>query len=170
MVKLVWLLSALLLTNVSVKPRFIDIEKELEQAPIVTEVVITAYTDSTVAYTPVAALFSPGTLRFKKSYPMPKEPNQLLTGCSPALGDTVLIVSDTTGRVSLFAEIIKDDYRFWSPYFTGSVAYFEYKAPFTHLEGRKEETHDDGSITGWDGCLLKRSLICKYATGVITNK
>jgi hypothetical protein len=170
MIKLVWLLSALLLTNVSVKPRFIDIEKELNKAPIVTEAVINSYTDTTVAYTPLTDNFSPGALKFKKSYPMPKEANQLLTGCSPAVGDTVLIVSDTTGRVSLFAEIIKDDYRFWSPYFTGSVAYFEYKAPFTHLEGRKEETHNNGSISGWDGCLLKRSLIGKYATGVGVNK
>lgn len=170
MIKLVWLLPALLLANVSVKPRFINIERELKQAPIVTEVIISSYTDTTIVYRPLTNNFSAGALRFKQSYPMPKQANQLLTGCSPAVGDTVLIVSDTTGRVSLFAEIIKDDYRFWSPYFTGSVAYFEYKAPFTRLEGRKEETHTDGSITGWDGCLLKRSLIGKYATGAVGSK
>lgn len=170
MIKLLWLLPALLLINRTVESRYVDIERELKRAPIVTEVVITSYTDSTVLYNPTATNFSPGTLKFQKLYPMPKVANQLLTGCSPTVGDTVLIVSDTTGSVTLFAEIIKDEYRFWSPYFTGSVAYFKYHAPFTHLEGRKEETHPDGSITGWDGCLLKRSLIGKYAMGAITNK
>ncbi|UPT67574.1 MAG: hypothetical protein M0D57_02555 [Sphingobacteriales bacterium JAD_PAG50586_3] len=147
MIKLVWLLPALLLANTSVKPRFIDIEKELNRAPIVAEVVIASYGDSTVNYTPLTDSFSPGALRMRKTFAMPKEANQLLTGCSPNVGDTVLIVSDTTGRVTLFAEIIKDEYRFWSPYFTGSVAFFEYKAPFTHLEGRKEETHPNGTIS-----------------------
>lgn len=170
MVKLIGLLAALFLTNHTFESRFIDIETELKRAPIVTEVVITAYTDSTVLYNPTTDKFSPGALKFQKSYPKAKGDNPLLTGSSPAIGDTVLIVSDATGSVSLFAEIIKDDYRFWSPYFTGSVAYFKYRPPFTHLEGRKEETHDDGSITGWDGCLLKRSLIGKYATGVVGNK
>lgn len=165
MIKLLWLLPALLFINRTVESRYVDIERELKRAPIVTEAVIASYGDSTVNYTPLTDSFSPGALRMRKTFAMPKEANQLLTGCSPEVGDTVLIVSDTTGRVSLFAEIIKDEYRFWSPYFTGSVAFFEYKAPFTHLEGRKEETHPDGSITGWDGCLLKRSLIGGYVKG-----
>ena len=162
MIKLLWLLPTLLLANVNLKSRFINIEEELRQAPIVTEAVIGSYTDSTVVYAPLTNKFPAGALKFRKSYPMPKEANQLLTGCSPAIGDTVLIVSDSTGSVSLFAEISKEDYRFWSPYFTGSVAYFEYKAPFTHLDGRKEETHINGFTSSWDGCMLKRSLLGVY--------
>ena len=82
MIKLLWLLPALFLINRTVESRYVDIERELKRAPIVTEAVIISYTDSTVLYNPTTANFSPGTLKFQKLYPMPKVANQLLTGCS----------------------------------------------------------------------------------------
>ena len=166
MINFITLLLALFTVSASPKPRFVDIAAELKRAPIVTEAIISSYTDSTVAYTPLTDNFSPGTLRFKRLYPMPTDANQLLTGCSPTVGDTLLIVADTTGRVSLFAEIGKTDYRFWSPYFTGSVAHFLYTAPFTNITGRKEELRPNGDKFCWDGCQLKKDLLGQYVKGV----
>ncbi|MFY7734357.1 MAG: hypothetical protein ACOVSR_12800 [Bacteroidia bacterium] len=42
-------------------------------------------------------------------------------GYWPAIGDTVLVVIDSTNRISIFAEITKQkEYKFWSPYHTTS--------------------------------------------------
>lgn len=42
-------------------------------------------------------------------------------GYWPAIGDTVLVVIDSTDRISIFAEITKQkEYKFWSPYHTTS--------------------------------------------------
>jgi hypothetical protein len=50
----------------------------------------------------------------------------------PAVGDTVLMIADSSGTISLFAEITnKNEYVFWSPYHTSSWnTIFLFNPPF----------------------------------------
>lgn len=142
-----------------VKPRFVDMEEELQNADFVGEVLVRSYGEKYMYYSRLA---TPTVIDSTVSNHVIAYANYTdgdLTNTWPNANDVVLMVASE--YVSLFAEVQKDDYRFWSPYFTGSVAMFSFKAPFRKLPTEDEDTWGDKKGC-WDGCLLKKEELVKW--------
>ena len=90
---------------------------------------------------------------------IPADQNSNLTGFWPAAGDTVLMVLDSSSRVSLFARSSGEYYRFWSPFMTMSTAIFQYKPPFLPLPNKTSRySSTTQSETCLDGCVIKKKI------------
>ncbi len=72
-----------------------------------------------------------------------------LTSEWPPKGSEVVIVVGADNTISLFAWKRGSDYRFWSPWMTGSSAGFTCEPPAKPLPGQA-----NSSNSSWDGCLL----------------
>ena len=143
--------------------RGVDLKAELQSARLVAEVEIEEYT--------------PEGLRFRLQGSSDKNPalsarywgadnskwvpevaatldfNQnILTGEWPPRGSKVLIVVDADNVISLFAWKRGADYRFWSPWMTGSLAGFTCEPPARPLPKQADDFM--GPNRGWDGCLV----------------
>jgi hypothetical protein len=173
--KLTILTYCLLLTTTTfARPRGVLLDDELRYAKFVGTVVIDNYDGkggiyfhSTDYKDTISKAFGNfyGTDGLIWSNPVKTE----LTTCTPFKKDTVLIVIDTNNRVSLFAKILADKYRFWSPYFTGSLALFRFSYPAEILD-KSLEVKELGQANGktylacWDGCYLKKEYLKSFNT------
>lgn len=153
-------LGCLLVLTSVVKPRLVDVEEELQKATFVGEIVALRYSGTHMYYHKIS---SPKTIDSTTCFGKVAYAGYdggYLTATWPQPYDTVIAVMDSN-RVSLFAQILKNDYRFWSPNFTGSIAYFNYNAPFRKLDGEKEDTYSDKKAT-WDGVMLEKGELGKW--------
>jgi hypothetical protein len=176
--------------NVQAKSRYVYLEKELRAASYAGEVVITGYAtktdsvsgkliiqsiscrskDSTFTLLPWSKTQFPVAYNLTSS--MPKR--EVEEGYWPDIGDTVLVVTDGDNRVSLFAEIMKEEYKFWSPYSTDAwttVFYFNAPAKIVAYPGKLKKLQQNlekhamtegyayGSLYH---CLLPKSELEKY--------
>jgi hypothetical protein len=130
--------------------RQIYLDQELKRAKTIIEIIIRGYTSRmdtftyqspisiekvidkmmySLAYNPYSTLIykTPNTpwINAATYYDVLKHPDtvkrKVNEGYWPAIGDTVLVVIDSTNTISIFAEITKQkEYKFWSPYHTSS--------------------------------------------------
>jgi hypothetical protein len=148
------LLLALLTTDLNAKPRSVYLDKELKEASLIEYVEILNYTDTTVVFKIIASNTTAtakalGATTFGQLF------DKHTTGYWPSIGEKALIVVAQSGFVSLFADKQNDNYRFWSPGFTGSTAIFYFKKPAIKLPDNKGLDNSDGVYEScWDGCLL----------------
>ena len=78
------------------------------------------------------------------------------TGNWPPIGVDILIVVNKINSVSVFAWKTGDSYRFWSPHFTGSSAFFLCLPPFKPASSKIVGANRD---TSWEGCLIPSSKV-----------
>lgn len=166
------------------RPRFVNLDKELLNAVYVDYVKITGYKDGTILFTPIDGYEGYCSNKWmnddkKIFHPFDKDKNfaakgsyykpghEFMTETWPLKGDSVLIVIDTSARVSLFAKKQGDQYRFWSPRSTGSVAVFTFNPPTTKIPPLYEGQFDDKPGKCWDGCLLPIDSLVTYGRGQV---
>ena len=188
----VLLFSIFCISNKSMaKPRTVFLDKELKEAIYFDYVEVIDYTDTSLLFREVEGhdgFYSPAWLRtqnftlnarhqavvlsakthsgqgFNKGF------DKFTTGYWPQKGEKVLIVINKENRVSLFARKIADKYRFWSPFVTGSIALFYYKAPALKLKDHHGLSDNSGDYRScWDGCLLPVKKLLTYARQSTTS-
>ena len=144
------------------KPRTVFLGKELHEATLIELVEIISYTDSTIAF---RTIISDKIIIAKIKGLILKEQHvvKFRTGYWPSIGEEVLIVVGQNGYISLFADKQGENYRFWSPYYTGSVALFCFKSPATKLPDKTGLIENlRGCETCWDGCILRCDQLKTY--------
>ena len=143
------------------EPRGVDLRAELQSARLVAEVEIEEYTPEGLLFRlqdnprkPLSARYwGADDSKWVPEVAATLDFNQvILTGEWPPRGSNVLIVVDADNIVSLFAWQKGPDYRFWSPWMTGSLAGFTCEPPARPLPGQADGFM--GQHRGWDGCLL----------------
>lgn len=152
-------------TDANAKPRWVDLEEELNLSTIVTPAKIVSYDSNLLkfhALTSTAILSAKYSTdptwnpnRFIRTEWPPKDVTTNLTAEWPPVGAEVLIVVDKEGVISLFAWPYGDNYRFWSPIMTGSLAIFNCEPFGTPLA----VVNNDHPGSSWDGCLVQKSKI-----------
>ena len=158
---------------VSAKPRGVHLDRELASARLVTPARILAYEADGLRFQPLGRRVEPMTATYSASDPT-WNPQRLVpevwpptdgiwTDAWPPVGAEVLVVIGEDGAVSLFAVRQGDEYRFWSPMMTGSVALFSCRPPARVLSAEAAIPHmtvgQDGQPAGWDGCLMPASAV-----------
>ena len=160
-------------TSLFGRPRGVFLDDELRFAKFVGTVVIDRYDNQGTVYfhsieysdTITKAL---GQFYGEDGFTFPNPDKNDLTACSPFKKDTVLIVINSSNRVSLFARLQADKYRFWSPYMTGSIALFRFSSPAEILNSDKEVKNlnrtnkDQTYFACWDGCFLRKEYLKMY--------
>lgn len=161
------LLSFLASFNSRKKVSFIYIKQELDIAKVIQTITVYNYTDSTMLY---GIANSNDTLIIKskrgkflnlsqvKKIIIGDDSKQELGGNWPAIGQSVLMIVDTTSSVRLFAFRVRNDYRFWDPNsipFANSIFFFPKEKPFKQLLVCQQLVDDkNGFWTCTDGCLV----------------
>lgn len=154
--------------GVDAKPRVVVLEKELINAAFVGLVVVDSYSnDGNILF---HSLEYTDTLKKAfvnhkgpDGYKFPNPGANYWTAYLPFKMDTVLIVVDKEKSVSLFARKINANYRFWSPYFTGSIALFYFSNQARKLPDQKERKTSLVNLGScWDGCLLPIEKLSSY--------
>ena len=141
------------------KPRSVIVHKEIKNATVISWVEVLDYQRNELHYKPVEGVV---VRPFKVKCP----PHRISgseapgTGYWPAKGEQVLLILDEDGAISLFAAKQGEDYRLWSPSFTGSLALFQFKAPAKRLpDCEGVEALEGELLTCWDGCLYPIDLM-----------
>lgn len=187
----VLIISVLIINGIGcpTKPKIIYLDQELKEAMYFDFVQVQGYTDSTIIFQEIDnhdGYFSKdwlGTQNFKMkaqndatslSALISKRMNSSLgfekytTGYFPEIKENILIVISKENRVTLFAKLEEDKYRFWSPSFTGSSALFCFKSPATKLEkGNSLTATIEGYETCFGGCLLPAENILVYSSSQV---
>lgn len=166
--------SCLLFTSFRMgeKVIFIYIDQKLAQAKTIQLVKVHAYTNSSLVCVNIK---SNDTLRINARYSkeirlnekstigIDENPNNEWAGKWPAIGQEVLMVTDSLNRPRLFAFKIGNDYRFWDPYsgpFANSVFWFPNKQPYKQLPLCLEiNTNRTEFWNCTDGCLVDKAFI-----------
>ena len=144
------------------KPRFVILENELKEALLTAYVEIVEYTDTTIGYT-YMTIDSIKTTKIHGSIIQDPLLEKHTTGYWPIIGEKVLIVVGKSGYISLFATMIDEYYRFWSPSNTGSTALFLFKDPAMKLPNASVmEALSEEYQSCWDGCLIPIIELEKY--------
>ena len=176
--KILLLLTTCFIVSISaikpVKPRSVDFEKEMSTAKFIGTVIIDSYDDE--------GNFQFQSTEFKDTIKSAKINGKFdywaldnaedWAGHSPQLKDTVLIVLDSTSKISLFAKLVGNEYRFWSPQYTISSALFAFKSPAKRLNIVSLHNSEDDLFSCWDGCLLDKEALNLYRKTValsVTN-
>ena len=162
------------------EPRGVDLQAELKSARLVEEVVVLDYTPEGLRFALpnqdkmveplIARYWGAGDSKWVPDVAATLDFNRdALTGEWPPKGSQVLIVVDPDNVVSLFARKKDADYRFWSPWMTGSVAGFTCAPPARPLPGQADSVM--GPNRGWDGCLVVVAEIAalRRGTGPLTT-
>ncbi|MDZ7876434.1 MAG: hypothetical protein U5L45_02125 [Saprospiraceae bacterium] len=146
------------------KPRTLDFEKEMTTAKFIGTVIIDSYD--------AQGLFQFQSIEFKDTVKSAKIDDRFdywaldntadWSGHSPIVKDTVLIVLDSTNKISLFAKLIGNEYRFWRPQFTVSSVLFSFKSPAKRLHDVALHNEEDDLFSCWDGCLLDKEALNLY--------
>jgi hypothetical protein len=151
---LILLFFVLLTTGLNAKPRSVYLDKELKEALLTEYVEIVNYTDTTIIFKTIDSN-KVLTAKIRGAVVQGQKFDKHTTGYWPVQGDKVLIVVGQNGYISLFAHKQDNNYRFWSPEFTGSTAMFYFKKPAIKLQDNKGLENNKGEYdTCWDGCLL----------------
>lgn len=160
--KSLWIIlfATLLPTVVVAKPRFIDLEKELLGAKTIAWAKIVGYGDSTVNAMTQGGDTIKASLFVHRGVRGPK-PTDIWTMYQPAPGDSVLIVINQKGELSLCAFKQEKYYRFWSPHNSGSVAFFSFKEPAIRLPTEPMRQGDRPNEC-WDGCLYPINSLAQF--------
>jgi hypothetical protein len=147
-----------------VKPRAVDFEKEMSTAKFIGTVIIDSYDDQ--------GNFQFQSTEFKDTLKSAKINGKFdywaldkaadWSGHSPILKDTVLIVLDSTSKISLFAKLVGNEYRFWRPQYTVSSVLFTFKSPVKRLHEVALHNEEDDLFSCWDGCLLGKEALSLY--------
>ncbi len=161
---LVLLMTVLIELPTNGEPRGVRLREELAEAQTIVRVRITGYRQGTVKWEPFEPKDAPKSARCSTDaqwtpQPSPPAADGVYTAHWPQIGDDVLVVVDKDGAISLFAQLMGDKWRFWSPIMTGSVASFDCVAPATPLKGQER-----GSTGSWDGCYLPRNAVSPRGT------
>ncbi len=141
------------------KPRFVALAAELESASVVARVKVAGYHAGGLTLMPLDPSNAPPRADFPDwvdrgwvPRPLPSwTGEEMLTGEWPPVGAEVLIVLDVHGAISLFARLLDGEWRFFSPYMTGSTALFDCTGA-SPLKGNK-------LASSWDGCLAARKAV-----------
>jgi hypothetical protein len=151
--------------GVKAKPRSVDLKEELRLATIITPAKIVSYDQNLLRFQPIgntailSARYSTDPTwnpsRFVHSEWPPTSEKTTLSAEWPPVGAEVLVVVDKDNVISLFAWSLDDDYRFWSPMKTGSVAVFNCKPLGVAFDLLSKDNPD----IGWDGCLVKKTKV-----------
>ena len=167
--RLLWAapLVLLLARKMEAKPRPVHLIPELKEAKVVAPVRIVSYENEGLRC--VLLEGPPRSLTFKYSSDPTWNPSRFAksdlslmgTGRWPAAGSEVLVAADKNDLVSLFAYRQGDQWRFWSPIETGSVALFECNPPSTPIK-RDAFIYKNGS---WDGCLFPAQALKQWYIG-----
>jgi hypothetical protein len=158
--------------NVGKKVFFIYIEEELAHAKTIQLIKVYGYSNNVLLY---GTSDSKDTLKtnsrlsekadLKISNKTTKaEFLQNLGGKWPAIGEEVLMVTDSSNRLNLLAFRIGKDYRFWTPYhgpFANSIFIYPDQYPFKNLPGCVNVLIDDKTepLSCADGCLVDNDFI-----------
>ena len=158
---LILILTISMTCGLIAKPRTIYLGRELKNASLIELGEIIGYTDSTIIFKLIVndTIFNARTNGANKV----QQTKKYTTGYWPLIGEKVLVVVGQNGYISLFANKQGNNYRFWSPFYTGSTALFCFKSPATKLPdntGLKENLKNYESC--WDGCLLPCNLLQTY--------
>ena len=152
-------------TPFSTKSHHIEFEKEMAEAKFIGKVVIEDYDTNGVFQ--FRSLEFKDTIKsaqshlwFNKFRYTPLDTSDYWTTASPKAEDTVLIVLDSTYKISLFAKLIDNDYRFWDPINSMSVATFSFKPPAKKLKETRFYTQYASSCL--DGCLVYKDSLDFY--------
>ena len=137
------------------KPRFIRLIDELKAASIVAVVRIESYEKDHLVCVPSNNLN--GKLVISYSTDKTWNPTGLVvndlksveTGVWPPVGSSVVVVANGDRVVSLFAVETDGQWRFWSPWLTGSSASFECSVP-----SRVLQPTDGKDFESWEGCVI----------------
>jgi hypothetical protein len=140
----------------SSKPRTVDLEKEITGSSIIVYAEVMEYTDTAVVFKTATTQTLISAKTRGKITPTVLTGDKYLTASWPFIGGKVLVVVNNVGYISLFAKRIENNYRFWSPAFTGSLALFRFKQPASCLADGQGIDQDENAtmLTCWDGCLL----------------
>ena len=170
--------------NSNTKSRTVFLDKELKEAMYIDYVEIVNYSDSSIQFKEIVGFkgyhsmkwFNTQNFERKTENPSAILSAKLLdgidsdfgfkkhtTGYFPRKGEKVLIVITENNHVSLFAAAKNDQFRFWSPFFTESMALFYFKTPASKLKGENTISNKFGDYeTCWDGCLLPKNKLLTY--------
>jgi hypothetical protein len=153
-----------------VKPRAVDFEKEMTTAKFIGTVIIENYDEK--------GQFQFQSIEFKDTLKSAIVNGKFdywafdkaadWSGHSPLVKDTVLIVLDAGNKISLFAKLVGNEYRFWSPQYTVSSALFTFKAPAKRLNEVALHNDEDDLFSCWDGCLLDKEALSLYRKAVVS--
>ena len=167
---LVFIISIAFGTSGFCKSKLVQVESELKNATYIGYVVIQKYEDQKIWFNELK------TTQLKSVIVTPYADNSdtegfgysdgFMTGYWPAIGDTILIVSDSTNRISMFAKVMEGNYRFWSPFETGSIAFFTFKIPFKHLKNEKDDNPESDYKSCSDGCLIDKNIFKELINGL----
>lgn len=157
-------------TDVYAEPRGINLKQELREASIVASAKIVSYDSDSLKFqlsgsiAVLSAKYSTeptwNPSRFILAEWPPKDEKTKLTAKWPPVGSEVLVVVDRDNVISLFAWFYGNNYRFWSPMMTGSIAIFNCEQLGTPMDVLSED-----NPSSWDGCLIEKS---KVATKGVT--
>jgi hypothetical protein len=153
-----------------VKPRAVDFEKEMTKAKFIGTVIMGNYdTEGHFQFqsTEFKDTVTLATVGGKFDYWALGETTDW-SGHSPLMKDTVLIVLDSTNKISLFAKLVGNEYRFWSPQYTVSSVLFTFKAPAKRLHEVALHNDEDDLFSCWDGCLLDKEQLNLYRKAVVS--
>jgi len=164
---LVWVLCP---ATAFAKPRPVQLPDELERAKVVTPARILRYDAEQLVFQPLPEPSQEMTARYLLSDPgwdptrfirddWSEDSDPIYTAAWPAVKAEVLIVVSADDQISLFAWRRGDEYRFWSPWMTGSMARFSCSPPARVLPGNEIKTGSDVTPASWDGCLLPISAV-----------
>jgi hypothetical protein len=165
-------LNLLLSFSLKKKVFFIYIKHELDIAKAIQTVTIYNYTDSTMSYrtaksnkTLIIKSKRGRFLDLKKASKISVKDDlkQEFGGKWPTIGQSVLMVIDSTNSVKLFAFRVDNDYRFWDPNsipFANSIFFIPKEKPFKQLPICLQIPDDkSGYWTCTDGCLVDAKAI-----------
>jgi len=156
---LLTIIFCLLTIVVNGEPREINMTAELLNAKMVGKVIIDSIdVDSLYFHSPGEHPEQSTNVCLLKARHLGAQPGSIRTGYLPKRGDLVMIIIDSNNMVSLFAVPQGNSYRFWSPYSTGSSAFFIFKKPFRKLNNAPDQRTSSGELACWDGCLVDTGL------------
>jgi hypothetical protein len=145
------------------KARLVFFDKEMTTAKFIGQVIIEKYDTSGLCT--FRSLEFKDTIKTAQSHRLFDRfwydglgMEEFWTGKCPEIKDTVLIVVDSTYRISLCAKLTGENYRFWDAHPSISVAFFKFKPPAKKLT--KPDNEGEGYC--WDGCFLHKDSIDFY--------
>lgn len=152
----------------------VDLQEELASATVITRARILAYDPEGLRFQPLPEPLQPIVARYSDDPTWkPRElgkgdfPIYAFTGAWPPVGAEVLVVVDAHNVISLFAWPIGDTYRFWSPEFTGSAAFFVcwppakvlHPMPYEPSKDALTERGERARYETFDGCFMPVSSV-----------
>ena len=157
--------------------RGVDLLDELHAAHVITRARILSYEEEGLSVQPLPEPAQPLLVHYASGGPPAlirddwqerTDAEVIYTGNWPPVGAEVLVIVGTVfgvqDAVSLFAWPRGEEYRFWSPHMTGSVAFFECRPPARPVEPLRFEGDPPDIRTSWDGCFLPISFVVELDT------